>query len=85
MLPLYREGDIIVVSPNSGVRRGDRVVVRTLDGEVLAKILVRRTARTVELGSLNKEHLNLVLPLNRIEWIARIIWEIGRASCRERV
>ncbi len=74
MEPLYREGDIIVVSPNSGVRRGDRVVVRTLDGEVLAKILVRRTARTIELGSLNKEHLNLVLPLNRIEWIARIIW-----------
>jgi len=74
MLPLYREGDIIVVSPNSGVRRGDRVVVRTLDGEVLAKILVRRTAKTVELESLNKGHPNLVLPLGRIEWIARIIW-----------
>ena len=74
MLPLYREGDIIVVSPNSGVRRGDRVVVRTLDGEVLAKILVRRTAKTVELESLNTGHLNLVLPLTRIEWIARIIW-----------
>ena len=74
MLPLYREGDIIVVSPNSGVRRGDRVVVRTLDGEVLAKILVRQTAKTVELESLNTGHSNLVLPLNRIEWIARIIW-----------
>lgn len=74
MLPLYREGDIIVVSPNSGVRCGDRVVVRTLDGEVLAKILVRRTAKTVELESLNKGHPNLVLPLGRIKWIARIIW-----------
>ena len=59
---------------NSGVRRGDRVVVRTLDGEVLAKVLIRRTARTVELESLNKEHSPLVLPLNRIEWMARIIW-----------
>jgi phage repressor protein C with HTH and peptisase S24 domain len=74
MLPLYREGDIIVVSPNSGVRRGDRVVVRTFDGEVLAKILVRQTARTVELESLNTEHSPLVLPLNRIDWMARIIW-----------
>ncbi len=74
MFPLYREGDIIVVSPNSGVRRGDRVVVRTLDGQVLAKVLIRRTAKTVELESLNKEHSPLVLPLNRIDWMARIIW-----------
>jgi phage repressor protein C with HTH and peptisase S24 domain len=74
MLPLYREGDILVVSPNSSVRRGDRVVVRTLDGEVMAKILVRRTAKTVELASLNPEHANLVLPLDRIDWMARIIW-----------
>ena len=74
MLPLYREGDIIVVSPNAGVRRGDRVVARTVDGEVMAKILVRRTAKTVELASLNPEHANLVLPPERIDWMARIIW-----------
>jgi phage repressor protein C with HTH and peptisase S24 domain len=74
MLPLYREGDIIVVSPNSGVRRGDRVVARTVDGEVLAKILVRRTAKTIELGSLNPDHAPLVLPAERIEWMARIVW-----------
>ncbi|GAB4226346.1 MAG: helix-turn-helix transcriptional regulator [Methyloligellaceae bacterium] len=74
MLPLYREGDILVVSPNSGVRRGDRVVVRTVEGEVLAKVLVRRTARTIELASLNPEHENLVLPLKRVDWVARIIW-----------
>src|SRR5262245_3090335 len=29
MLPLYRDGDIIVVSPTAQVRRGDRVVART--------------------------------------------------------
>ena len=74
MLPLYREGDIIVVSPNSGIRRGDRVVARTIEGEVMAKILVRRTADSVELASLNPEHANLVLPLSRIDWMARIIW-----------
>lgn len=74
MLPLYREGDILIVSPNSGVRRADRVVVRTLDGEVMAKVLVRRTARTVELASLNPDHPPLVLPLERIDWLARIVW-----------
>lgn len=74
MLPLYREGDILVVSPNAGVRRGDRVVVRTLDGEVLAKVLLRQSAKTIELASFNPEHPNLVFPRNRVDWVARIIW-----------
>src|SRR5712692_7761532 len=34
MQPLFRDGDIIVVSPSSPLRRGDRVVVKTKDGEV---------------------------------------------------
>src|SRR5579863_6186354 len=42
MQPAYREGDIIVVSPAAPVRRGDRVVVRTRDGEVMAKELKRK-------------------------------------------
>jgi phage repressor protein C with HTH and peptisase S24 domain len=45
MEPVYRDGDIIIVSPNSTPRRGDRVVVRTKSGEVLAKILKRQTAQ----------------------------------------
>ena len=49
MEPLYRDGDILVISPNSAARKGDRVVVRTTDGEVMARILIRRTAKAVEL------------------------------------
>jgi phage repressor protein C with HTH and peptisase S24 domain len=74
MQPLYRDGDVIIVSPAAPVRRGDRVVVRTRAGEVLAKELKRRTARTVELKSLNREHEDRVLPLEEIIWIARILW-----------
>ena len=74
MQPLYRDGDILIVSPNSAARKGDRVVVRTTDGEVMAKILVRRTAKAVELASFNPAHRNLVFPLERIDWMARIVW-----------
>ena len=74
MAPLYRDGDVLIVSPNSAPRKGDRVVLRTIDGEVMAKVLVRRTAKTVELASLNPAHPNLVFPLERIDWIARIVW-----------
>jgi phage repressor protein C with HTH and peptisase S24 domain len=74
MAPLYRDGDILIVSPNTAPRKGDRVVVRSTDGEVMAKVLVRRTAKTVELASLNPAHPNLLFPMERIDWIARIIW-----------
>jgi phage repressor protein C with HTH and peptisase S24 domain len=74
MEPLYREGDILIVSPNSAPRKGDRVVVRTTGGEVMAKVLVRRSAKTVELASLNPAHANLVFPIERIDWMARIVW-----------
>ncbi|HWG04780.1 MAG TPA: helix-turn-helix transcriptional regulator [Beijerinckiaceae bacterium] len=74
MQPAYRDGDIVIVSPAAPVRRGDRIVVRTREGEVLAKELKRRTARTIELKSLNPEHEDRVLPVEDVAWIARILW-----------
>jgi phage repressor protein C with HTH and peptisase S24 domain len=74
MLPLYRDGDRIVVSPTEQVRRGDRVVVKTKSGEVMAKILARQSAKQVELHSLNPAHEPRVIDMTDIEWIARIIW-----------
>lgn len=74
MLPLYRDGDTIVVSPNTDTRRGDRVVLKTTDGEVMAKILHRRTATKIELHSLNPDHADLIFGMDEIDWIARIVW-----------
>ncbi len=74
MEPLYREGDRIVVSPTEQVRRGDRVVVKTRDGEVMAKILARQSAKQVELHSLNPAYEPRMIDMAEIEWIARIIW-----------
>lgn len=74
MLPLYRDGDRIVVSRNEQVRRGDRVVVKTKDGEVMAKVLARQTANVVELHSLNPAHAPRLIDMKDVDWIARIIW-----------
>jgi len=74
MLPLYREGDVVVVSPAEQVRRGDRVVVRTREGEVMIKLLARQTARTLELHSVNPDYPPRTVNVTDIEWIARIIW-----------
>ncbi|QIB34456.1 S24 family peptidase [Ancylobacter pratisalsi] len=74
MMPLYRDGDVVVVSPAAPVRRGDRIIVKTREGEVMAKELKRRTARTIELRSLNPEHPDRVLEDRDIAWIARVLW-----------
>ena len=74
MEPVYRHGDRIVVSPGAPVRRGDRVVARTRDGEVLAKVLGRQTERTVELLSLNPAYAPRELPRANVAWMARILW-----------
>ncbi len=74
MEPAYRDGDVIVVSPSAPIRRGDRVVVRTKDGEVMAKELKRKTAKSIELKSLNAQHPDRTLALADVLWVARILW-----------
>jgi phage repressor protein C with HTH and peptisase S24 domain len=74
MEPAYRDGDVILVSPGAPVRRGDRVVVRTRGGEVMAKELKRRTAKSIELKSLNAQHPDRTLAAADVLWIARILW-----------
>jgi phage repressor protein C with HTH and peptisase S24 domain len=74
MEPAFRKGDVIVVSPAAPVRRGDRVVVKTKEGEVMVKQLARKTAKTIELHSLNPEHSARTLPMSDVLWVARIMW-----------
>ncbi|MGE4373446.1 MAG: S24 family peptidase [Xanthobacter sp.] len=74
MMPVYRAGDVVVVSPEASIRKGDRVVAKTREGEVLAKELARRTAHFVELRSLNPDYEDRKIALENLEWMARIIW-----------
>ncbi|WP_291862969.1 helix-turn-helix transcriptional regulator [Bradyrhizobium sp.] len=74
MKPVYRDGDVILVSPGTPIRRGDRVVVKATGGEMMVKELKRRTARTLELASLNPGHVDRTLAAEDVEWIARIVW-----------
>jgi phage repressor protein C with HTH and peptisase S24 domain len=74
MEPVYRDGDMVIVSPSAPIRRGDRVVIRTNKGEVMAKQLTRRSARRVELKSLNPAHPDYSFDLNEVAWVHRVIW-----------
>lgn len=74
MAPVFRHGEKVIVAPHSEIRRGDRVVVKTLEGEILAKELRRMTQTYVELHSVNREYEDRFLARKDIAWIARIMW-----------
>jgi phage repressor protein C with HTH and peptisase S24 domain len=50
------------------------VVVKTINGEVMVKELRRRTAKALELQSLNPAEADRTLAAADVEWIARIVW-----------
>ena len=74
MLPVYRDGDRILVSPSGNLRRGDRVVLKTHGGEVMAKQLGRLTAQRIELKSFNPAFEDRHFALSEVAFVHRIIW-----------
>lgn len=74
MEPVYREGDVLIVSPAATLRRGDRVVLKTKEGEVMAQRLVRQTAHRIDLQPLNPNHPDRSLAVEEVAWLARIVW-----------
>jgi phage repressor protein C with HTH and peptisase S24 domain len=72
--PIYRDGDVIVVSPATAIRRGDRVVVKTASGELMVSEMKRRTTKVVELQSLSPREADRTLAAADVAWIARIVW-----------
>ncbi|MGY3236404.1 phage repressor protein C with HTH and peptisase S24 domain [Bradyrhizobium sp. USDA 4472] len=74
LMPAYPDGAVILVSPTAPIRKGDRVVVRTKTSEVMVAMLKRRTAKALELRSLDAAQAERTLATNDIAWIARIVW-----------
>jgi phage repressor protein C with HTH and peptisase S24 domain len=74
LAPLYRDGDVLILSPSTNPRKGDRVVVRTRSGEVLAGELKRRLAKALELRTLGREAAERVIPSEEVDGVARVLW-----------
>ncbi|SRR6266699_610298 len=72
--PAYRDGAILIVSPNASIRRGDRVVVKTKDGKLAVSELKRRTSKTIELRSLDPGRAERTVSVRDVLWLQRILW-----------
>jgi phage repressor protein C with HTH and peptisase S24 domain len=74
LLPVYRNGDLVVVSPSAEVRPGDRVLLRSQQGELLITELLERSAERLRIRSLSREHVVRDLAPSQVQWCARIVW-----------
>ncbi len=72
--PVFRHGDMVIVSPSSDVGAGNRILVRTQQGEMLIAELQSLNEREVWLKSLGREQAARSLPVNQVQWISRIVW-----------
>jgi phage repressor protein C with HTH and peptisase S24 domain len=72
--PTYRDGTVLIVSPNASIRRGDRVVVKSKDGKVTVSGLKRRTSKLIELRSLDAESAERTVSLHDVLWMQRVVW-----------
>jgi len=69
------DGARLGAQPATAIRRGDRLVVKTRDGEVVIGELKRRTAKVLELaadGTAAPDERTFAA--SDLEWIARIVW-----------
>lgn len=74
MLPLYRDGDVVVVSPAQALEPGNRVLVRQVTGSLTAHVFRRRTRTRFEFGAVAPGAPALTLALAEVDWVARIVW-----------
>lgn len=74
LLPTYRDGDLLVISPSSNVRRRDKVVLKTVKGNWELGSLSRRTAQRLELDRFNETKERISLNVRDVVWLSRIVW-----------
>ena len=74
MIPAYRDGDTIIVSPGSSLKPRDRVLVKSTSGECLIRVLQRETETTIEFTAVTPQHTMHSMDRGDIKWMARIVW-----------
>ena len=72
--PVYRSGDMLVVSPSSSIRRGIACWSAGATVRIDIGILLRRTAQRVAWPTFPGEPGDRGLPVADIAWMARVIW-----------
>jgi phage repressor protein C with HTH and peptisase S24 domain len=73
MAPVFRNGAVVVVSPNREVNSGDFAVVRTREGKSFFK-MVWIEGNQVRLTSINPAEPPMVYQKQEVRWIYPVVW-----------
>lgn len=74
MLPLYREGDVLIVSARAEIRPGDRVLVQIEARPHEARIFLERDGEAIDFGRPLDGDARERVRLDRIRRLVRIVW-----------
>jgi phage repressor protein C with HTH and peptisase S24 domain len=74
MAPTYRDGDLLIVSPGANIRRHDRILMKPAKGDLVAGLLLRRTAQRIELAPFAGGQEAKRIAIGEVVWLARIVW-----------
>ncbi len=72
--PTYRAGDTLLVAPDAGIRRGDRVVLMPSGGPARLGIMRRRTTEKVTMEAIVSSDMTSEMQVVDLAWMARIVW-----------
>lgn len=72
--PFYPKGSVLLLSPNSPIEKGHRVVVRPEGKGLFAGEIYRKAATRLDLITFHPDHEEYSFPAEKISWTARILW-----------
>ncbi len=74
MLPLYRHGDMLMISENVPIKAGDRVIARDQDHSVVGGTLFHLDNRHVVILQGGQSRKEVRLDLDKVDCLARVVW-----------
>lgn len=77
-IPIYREGDRLILSAHAPIRRNDRVLIMKHDMQKQHRVVIgsvmRETAHRITIKKLDRSETEHTLDKGHIDLIARILW-----------
>lgn len=74
MLPLYRHGDLLIVSDQVPAGIGDRIVIESSAHGTLGGTLLYRDQKRVAVMLGGKPKRDIMVDLSDVEFLGRVIW-----------
>lgn len=74
MLPIYRDGDCLLVSSSCSLKVGDRVVAKTARGAFIGGTLLYQSAEKLAIAAYSTSRRDHVLARDEIGYLGRVLW-----------